>query len=141
MGIEGPLRVGGDQYNTFSRDTVGTAFCESVCDARRFEVGQINIAVRILCHLTAHIGRRAHHRGGNHAIAGAASGGVVRLNQVIGKRRQYVALTRLIDQGHHAFLYIHCCQFGVGHLNFGIDQCRTDGICRIGFHRVCPVSG
>ena len=141
MGIKGPLSIGCDQYDALAGDTVGTPLCEPVRHARLFEVGQINIAIGILRYLTTHIGGRAHHRGGDHAVAGTAARGMVRPDQVIGQRRQHVALPRLIDQGHHAFFYIQLSQFGVGHLNFGVDQRRANGICRIGFHRVCPVSG
>jgi len=71
--------------------------------AAGFEVFDVNVTILIICDQTAHVGRCTKLRGGNHAIACAATAGMISRRQLIGKMIFNFGLTGFVNQRHHAF--------------------------------------
>ncbi len=85
VGIHTALGIGGDQHQAFAGGATATLVVQAVGDAGCFQVRQIDVAVGVIGDFAAHESGRSKQRGGDHAVARAASGGVIGAHQVPGE--------------------------------------------------------
>ena len=97
------------------------------------EICDVDVAILIICDQTAHVGRCTKLRGGNHAISGAATAGVISRRELIGKMIFNFGLTGFVNERHHAFFNRELIKVIVGNIDFSIDQSsanRVDEVIR-----------
>ena len=115
-------------------DAGSPAVDQAVVNAGGFQVGHVDVAVGVVCHLAAHKGRAAELGGCDHGIARAAATGVAGFYQVALQMSQQLGLTVLVHQCHHAFLDTHLVQLAIFHFDLGVDQRRTHAINLVLLH-------
>ena len=139
-GVHAALGIRGNQYQAFAggaRWPLGHA----VSHAGLFEVLHVDGAVGVVGDLAAHESGSTELGGRDHGVACTAAAGVARFHQVALQLRQQFGLAGLVDQRHQALVDPHGIEFGVLHLDFGVDQGCTHAVDRVFLHAPVAPSG